>query len=316
MNSNPLTSIIVIFLNAEKFLAEAIDSVIAQTLTDWELLLVDDGSTDAGATIALEYERRYPEKVRYLEHDQHRNRGMSVSRNLGLRNSLGKYVALLDADDVWLPGKLKEQVAVLESHPEAAMVYGSSLYWNSWKDAPDSHESDYFHPIGVEPNTIIEAPGLLARFLSGEAVTPCPSDVLIRREILEEVGGFVEAFLGPYQAYEDQAFFAKLCARHPVFVADACWDKYRLHQDSCCSVTQRSGQAQAVRQFYLNWVEGYLTDQKIEDSALWNALRLAQRPYRHPVLYGVARAIKRSLRTMVYFSGLGPSGTRKYGSSV
>jgi glycosyltransferase involved in cell wall biosynthesis len=85
-------SVIMIFLNGETFIRDAIDSVFSQTYPDWELLLVDDGSSDRSTQIALEYAAKYPEKVRYLEHDKHQNRGMSASRNLGISHAEGKYI--------------------------------------------------------------------------------------------------------------------------------------------------------------------------------------------------------------------------------
>ena len=102
----------------------AIESVLGQTYDRWELVLVDDGSNDRSTGIARDYATRFPEKVRYVEHDGHRNRGMSASRNLGIRMGEGAFVTFLDADDVWLPGKLQDQVTLLESHPEAAFVCG------------------------------------------------------------------------------------------------------------------------------------------------------------------------------------------------
>ncbi len=88
MNDRPFVSAIVIFLNENRFLQEAIESIFAQTYDHWELLLVDDGSTDESSDIALRYAERHPEKVRYLEHAGHENRGMSVSRNLGIANGI------------------------------------------------------------------------------------------------------------------------------------------------------------------------------------------------------------------------------------
>ena len=67
--------------------------------------MVDNGSTDRSTDIALQYAAHYPGRVRYLEHAGHQNRGMSASRNLGIKNAAGAYIALLDADDVWLPQK-------------------------------------------------------------------------------------------------------------------------------------------------------------------------------------------------------------------
>ena len=116
---NGLVSIIIPFLNSERFLSETIESVLHQSYTQWELLLVDDGSTDSSTRIAKECAARLPEKIRYLEHAGHRNRGLTCSRNLGARNSCGEYLAFLDSDDVWLPHKLDAQVALMDSQLEA-----------------------------------------------------------------------------------------------------------------------------------------------------------------------------------------------------
>src|SRR5215475_5728613 len=101
MHDQPLVSVVIIFLNAECFIQEAIESVFAQAYPAWELLLVDDGSSDASTTIAQRYAEQHRHQVRCLEHPGHANRGMSASRNLGIRNARGPYIAFLDADDVW-----------------------------------------------------------------------------------------------------------------------------------------------------------------------------------------------------------------------
>src|SRR5438874_1836189 len=143
MNQKPLVSVITIFLNGERFIREAIESVFAQTYDNWEFFLVDDGSTDASTEIALQYAAQYPGKVRYLEHAEHQNCGMSATRNLGLRHARGTYVAFLDADDVWLSDKLARQVAIVEAQPQAAMVYGATEYWYSWTGHPEDCQRDY-----------------------------------------------------------------------------------------------------------------------------------------------------------------------------
>src|SRR5947199_8449305 len=123
MHNKPLVSVVVIFLNAEEFIQVAIESVLAQTYEEWELLVVDDGSTDKSRSIALQYVEKHPNKIRYLEHAGRQNRGMSASRNLGIANAKGEYIALLDADDVWIAKKLMHQVGRIESHHSAAMSF-------------------------------------------------------------------------------------------------------------------------------------------------------------------------------------------------
>src|SRR5581483_8934066 len=130
MNSLPVVSVIMIFLNEEKFIEEAVHSVLSQRYDNWELLLVDDGSTDASTAIARKFAQQYPEKVRYLEHKGHTNRGMSASRNLGMHHARGKYIALLDGDDVWLPFMILPIFGALERIPhsfiEASRDLGAS----------------------------------------------------------------------------------------------------------------------------------------------------------------------------------------------
>src|SRR5438105_7879903 len=187
-----MVSVIIIFLNAESFIEEAIESVLAQAYTAWELLLVDDGSTDTSTAIALRYAEQHAWKIRYLEHEEHQNRGMSASRNLGIHNARGEYIAFLDADDVWLPHKLEQQVAILEQQPGAAMVYGPVLLWYSWvRDAQNSQQDFVMQELGVPLSTLVKPP-VLVNFLlerANRGATPLPSGILIRRQIAKGVRG-------------------------------------------------------------------------------------------------------------------------------
>ncbi|MCF6158761.1 MAG: glycosyltransferase family 2 protein [wastewater metagenome] len=295
MTSNPLVSVIMIFLNAEVFIKEAIESVLAQTYNNWELLLVDDGSTDKSSEIALQYVKQYLGKIHYLEHKGHQNCGMSASRNLGIKNARGKYIALLDADDVWLPQKLEQQRVILDSQPDAAMVYGSTQMWYSWTGNPEDIRRDRARVLGVQPDTMIKPPALLILFLKGEAKTPATCGVLMRHEIIKEVGGFEEAFRG---MYEDQVFFSKVCLRAPVFIESGCWDRYRQHPDSNCFVAMKKGeyhplQLNSAHLNFLNWLAKYLLDYGYENTEVWYALQKALWPYHHPILYHLFECTRR-----------------------
>ena len=111
---SPRVSVITIFYNAAEFLGEAIESVLAQDYRDFELLLVDDGSTDAGSAIARSYSERQSERIRYLHHPGRENWGMSASRNLGIREARGEIIAFIDADDRWRSNKLGEQITIFD----------------------------------------------------------------------------------------------------------------------------------------------------------------------------------------------------------
>lgn len=291
--SPPRVSVVMIFLNAQRFMAEAIESVLAQTLTDWELILVDDGSTDGSSEVACGYAARQPGRIRCLEHPGHANCGMSASRNVGWRSASGKFVAFLDADDVWMPDDLAQRAALLEANPAAALVYGSTLVWHSWtgneEDAGrDRRDNAERHTARV--GQVVDPPELLCLFLRDGGALPAPCSVMIRRDALERVGGFDASFCG---LYEDQVLFAKILAEAPVLVADACWGKYRQHGDSCCAQKARGETEAAARRTYLEWLEGYLIRRGFRTGTLWSAIQDALWPYHHPDALAEVLAVER-----------------------
>ena len=194
MSRDPLVSAIIIFLNEERFLEEAIGSVFAQTYGNWELLLVDDGSTDRSTEIARQYAQRSPGKVRYLDHEGHQNRGMSASRNLGIAHAKGEYVAFLDADDIWMSHKLEQQVAIMASHPDAGLVCGRAQWWYGWTGNQGDSQRDFVQKLDVPLDTLVQPPTLLTLFLRDEWASLC--DILIKREAVEAVGAYEESFRG------------------------------------------------------------------------------------------------------------------------
>ncbi|HEX6436367.1 MAG TPA: glycosyltransferase family A protein [Candidatus Binatia bacterium] len=303
MSNKPLVSVVVIFFNGEAFLREAIESVFAQTYRHWELLLVDDGSIDQSRSIAERYVEQYPDKVRCLEHEGQQNRGMSASRNLGIENAKGEYIAFLDGDDVWLPPKLERQVSLLSAQPEVGMIYGAAQWWYSWTGKPEDRARDFVHPLGVMPDKCIEPPRLLLQFLMNEGTSPCIGTVMARRAVLERTGGFEEKFRG---MYEDQAFCAKICLATRVFVSSECWHPYRQHAGSASAVAHKTGRHRAARLFFLSWLESYLTEHDIKDLAVWQTLEKELWRCQHPFLYRMkvrtrqlARVINAQLRGVI-----------------
>lgn len=299
MQDKPLVSAIIIFLNAQQFIQEAIESVLAQTYDHWELLLVDDGSTDASTGIALQYAARYPKRVRYLEHQGHQNRGMSASRNLGTCKAKGQYIAFLDADDIWFSNKLEQQVTILESYPEAAMIYGPAQVWHSWTGNADDVRRDFIQTLDIPCNQLIQPPILVNLFLKNGSASPSPSAVMLRPSAIEKVGGFEELFWAGTQLYDDQAFYIKLGLEAPIFVASECWYRYRRHPDAHCVVAFKARQQNDARWAFLSWVKKHLTTRRVEDRHVWSALRKAlqaeeMRPYRHPLLYRLLQYSKGS----------------------
>jgi glycosyltransferase involved in cell wall biosynthesis len=269
----PLVSVIIIFYNAEKFILEAIESVYNQTYHNWELFLIDDGSTDGSTQIARRSAEQNPCRVYYLDHKLHQNCGKVASRNLGIVSCKGLYVGFLDSDDVWLPNKLEQQVAILNSYNNAGMVYGLDQYWYSWAEMVENRRQDYIPKLGVEPNKLFKPPSLLPLFLRGKAAIPCPTSILVKRDIFNKVGGFELAFNGIYNIYEDQAFYAKLCLTTTIFASDKCWSRYRQHPDQSCAVAHNTGQEYVARLYFLNWLTEYLKKEGVTENEIWQALR-------------------------------------------
>ena len=270
MHDQPLVSVILIFLNTEEYIQEAIDSVLVQTYKCWELLLIDDGSTDNSTEIARRYVAEYPEKINCLEHPNHQNLGMSASRNLGIRNAKGEYIVFLDSDDYWLPNRLETHLGVLDRFPDVGMLYGTAKYWYSWTGRPEDRELDVVPKLRVRKNTLFRPPELLPLLLDGKAEVPCTCSILVRREIMQKIGGFEESFRG---MYEDQAFYAKICLSAPVLATDDCLAWYRQHSKSSYSTAIHTGQTHVLRYRFLKWLETYCHEKRVQDKRVWEAVR-------------------------------------------
>lgn len=121
MKKQPLVSIVVPVYNAEGFLSDMIDSVRSQTYDNWELLLVNDCSTDGSDTLIKSY-RKDDERIKLIRMKQ--NSGAALSRNAGTKEAKGRYLAFLDADDTWVKSKLEEQVAFMLEHGHAFTFTG------------------------------------------------------------------------------------------------------------------------------------------------------------------------------------------------
>ena len=303
MTPAPRVSVVTIFLDAERWLAEAVASVLAQTYTEWELLLVDDGSTDGSTRLARDLAARHPDRIRCLEHAGHANRGKSTSRNLGIVEARGAYVTFLDADDVFLPDKLERQVALLDRHPDAAMVYGRALYWFSWDEGRRDGARDFMSKLGVRADSLHRPPSLLATYLRDGGSVPCICSLLVRRDRVLAVGGFDETI---QHLYEDQVLLAKLCLTSPVWVEGGCGERYRQHTASSSAAAIRAGAYDPLapnpaREAFLTWLTRWVAAHPTTDPALRRALRRAWWPLRHPLLHRIATGFQGALSVVRRF---------------
>jgi SAM-dependent methyltransferase len=180
-----------------------------------------------------------------------------------------------------LPRKLEQQVALLNSQPEAGMVYGPTEWWYSWSGSSEDGRRDFVLPLGVPANTLLQPPTLLVQFLKSEGLSPCTCSILVRREVLERTGGFEGSFRG---LYEDQAFCAKISLNTPVFASSECWCRYRQHPDSASAVAQKTGQHRSARLAFLDWLASYLLAHGVTDGEVWRTLEQERWQCKHPSL--------------------------------
>lgn len=208
----PLISVIIPVYNGEKTIKTTIDSVLNQTFTDFELLVVNDGSQDSTLAVVNEIQDA---RIRVFSFP---NSGVSASRNRGLAEAKGEFISFLDADDLWTPDKLETQLKALQENPQAAVAYSCT----DWID-----ESGQFLRAGghmtVNGNAYEKL--LLRDFVESG------SNPLIRRQALEEVGTFDESLAFA----EDWDLWLRLAARYEYVAVPSAQILYRISPESASS---------------------------------------------------------------------------------
>jgi len=286
-----LVSVIVIFHNEQAYLRQAIGSVCAQTYEHWELLLVDDGSHDQSTAYARSACAGDQQRIRYLTHPNRANRGMSVSRNLGLAQARGEFIAFVDGDDVFLPNRLEHHVNILRQFPAMAMVQSDHIRWRSHALANGGAGGDYLHdqvrPFLSVGDQVLWPPLALQRILAVPYLAAGICNITVRRRIALQVGGFVDAFSS---LYEDQAFIARISLEHPVYVLQAYQACYRHHRASATRKVSNAGKAGRLAQDqysreYFDWLIRLLETRPIRDNSELLAMARARRTALQPTLW-------------------------------
>ena len=192
---NPLVSVISPTYNRGWIVKEAIDSVLAQDYVNFELIVVDDGSTDNTHDILDSYQNN----ILVLRQN---NKGVSAARNRGLAAASGHFIAFLDSDDTWLPQKLSRQVDFFQSNPDALICQTEEIWIrNNVRVNPKKRHK--------KPSGMIFEPSLSLCLVS-------PSAVMIKKNLFEEVGLFDETL----PACEDYDLWLRISCRHPVHLID------------------------------------------------------------------------------------------------
>jgi glycosyltransferase involved in cell wall biosynthesis len=194
-SSTPCISIIIPTYNRCWILKEAIDSVLSQEYTDFEIIVVDDGSNDATAALLS----AYGDQITTIYQE---NRGVSAARNTGILMAKGKYLAFLDSDDMWLPEKLSCQVDFFQSHAEAVICQTDEIWIrNGVRVNPKNRHK--------KPSGMIFEPSLQLCLVS-------PSAVMIKKSLFDAVGLFNETF----PACEDYDLWLRIGLYYPIYLIE------------------------------------------------------------------------------------------------
>ncbi|MEA5466982.1 glycosyltransferase family 2 protein [Leptothoe sp. PORK10 BA2] len=220
MTSNLLVSIVIPAYNAAKFLSEVIQSVLNQSYQNWELLVIDDGSTDNTAELVSKYSKK-DSRVRLISKE---NGGVSVARNLGAQLAEGELIAFLDSDDLWLPDKISAHVNYMSSHPQVGVSFARvELIETNGKTTNKLTDNitDTLQPQDL--------------FYSNPTVTT--SNLVIRKSVFQALNGFDESM--QYNEDIDLLFRLAIQDKWKIKGIDQVLVQYRLHSSGLSSTLMK-----------------------------------------------------------------------------
>jgi glycosyltransferase involved in cell wall biosynthesis len=222
----PTVDIIIPAYNAAKYLPTAIESVVAQTFEYWRILLIDDGSTDNTAEVIAPFRDQLGSKLLYIKQP---NAGLPAARNTAIRNSTAEFLALLDADDIWLPCRLAESLKGFENRPQVGLVYG----FNSRVDSNGAI-------IDTFARRQKNGEGRIAPYIYMRRVDlPCPT-ITFRKKCVDEVGPFDETM----RATEDRDLWLRIALKYEVALVPKVLAHYRTSPGAMTTDSDRMLKAQ------------------------------------------------------------------------
>lgn len=220
MINNELVSVIIPCYNSELFVGEAIDSALSQTYSHVEIIVIDDGSTDNSLVVLKKYAAE--EKIILLQHEGGINKGVSSTRKLGVTNAKGKYIAFLDADDIFHPEKLQKQLEVFKNYPEVVLVHSKAELLNM-TTLVFKHQFNY--EVKNQPYDFQKQ----ANWLITNHI--CNSSVVVKTDLVHKCDFSIkQAF-----QFEDWLLWSLLSSEGQFYFQDQALLKYRVHEASATS---------------------------------------------------------------------------------
>ncbi len=252
---SPKVSVIVPLFNGEKYIEACIQSILSQTYQNFEIIIVDDGSTDDSFLKVQNFRKSFPDKVLLFQHPDKKNKGIAHTRNLGIKISSGQIISFIDQDDIWESEKLSNQIAYLLKYPEAKFIYCKAGFLDSsGKQAILDGYDSFGKGIEYKPYNMFSK-------LLYENFIPSIT-VMFYRDCLNEVGLFEE---GPRHEYEDWILWTKIALLNNFLFIPEVLAYYRVHSKNYSLYRLKSGLDLKAEEHYINCVFKFLLEKSVYD---------------------------------------------------
>ncbi len=271
MNKN--VSVITASYNYADFLKEAIESVISQTYTNWELIVVDDGSSDNSVEVIKEFCAR-DERIKFFRHLEGENRGLKETMLLGIEKASGDYIAFLESDDIWEPNCLEEKIKIAQQYPEAKIIFSDvDLFGN------EEIIEDYARYFELNDRILSSKkyPANLFSAFSFQNVIPTFSCAMVEAQTLKKAdfNPTVEAFL-------DHWIWAHLAYENKIYYINQRLTRWRMHTTSLVGRRQNKNE----KQFLSDISKSFQKKGFRKHMFFWNR-------HRHPKIEKIFRGLMR-----------------------
>jgi len=218
--TSKVLSVIVTSYNYEKFIKTTIENLLNQTRKDFEIIIIDDGSSDTSVEIIQSYSSTYPELI-FIQHPDKKNHGLAASVKLAIEHCTGDFVAFCESDDYWHEKHVETLCTFLDLHPEASIVF------NKLEVINNSSNEEYDCYVSSSNQFLKENSGKnIFSYLTSNPM-PTFSSACIRRDLLNECD-----YNSVIRPYLDFWLWRQLCLHHPIHFADECITFWRKHDES------------------------------------------------------------------------------------
>ncbi len=220
-------SVIVPSFNYAELISQALDSIISQTYKNWEIIVVDDNSTDNSVDVINNYIKRYPEKIKLIVKNKE-DKGLGSSYDIGVKASSGEYIAFLEADDIWLKDNLEKRMKVFANYKEVVCVFGNAKIFGEERAVKNREKDVIFHFKGI--NLPKQSPFLFGNLIKKKILVRTFSATVVRKDALKDI-----EFSNNFYIWFDWWFHTQLSSKGKYFYIPEKNTLWRVHGDNYTS---------------------------------------------------------------------------------